>query len=253
MTIDTPKISHAPVLRRLMMDTFGESDAFLDLFYSVAYSPERARAAYIDDKLVSALYWFDCECGGDRIAYLYAIATDKAHRGCGAASALIRNTEEHLRALGYSSAILVPQSPSLFSFYENLGFNRATEICEFSVEASKRKVALRELSADEFVTERARFLEDGGIKEDVTLIKLLTDNAKFYTGEDFLLAASRTGDHLVGIELLGARDLAPDILASLGCRTGRFRTPGQGRDFAMYLPLSPTATRPTYFGIALDI
>lgn len=253
MTIDTPKNSHVRALRRLMRDAFDEPEMFLDLFYSVAYSPERTRAAYIGEELIAALYWFDCECEGERIAYLYAIATDSAHRGCGAASALIRDTAEHLRALGYSSAILVPQSQPLFGFYERLGFSRATEICEFSVAASECKASLREIGADDFVRERKKYLGKGAITEKGALIELLADGAKFYTGEDFLLTARRFGEHLVGIELLGEKGRAPDILASLECKTGLFRTPGRGRDFAMYLPLSYTSTAPTYFGIALDI
>ena len=72
-------------------------------------------------------------------------------------------------------------------------------------------------------------------------------------GEDFLLLAKQNGERLVAAELLGNTEAAPDILFSLGCKTGLFRTAGKGRDFAMYLPLLAEAAPPTYFGIALDI
>ena len=48
-------------LRSLWKEAFEDSDEFLDLFFSTAYSYERCLAAFIDDELAGALYIFDCE------------------------------------------------------------------------------------------------------------------------------------------------------------------------------------------------
>ena len=57
---------------------------------------------------------------------------------------------------------------------------------------------------------------------------------------------------LWGLELLGNKEAAPGILKALGCMKGRFRTPGKDQPFAMYLPLTETAEKPAYFGLAFD-
>lgn len=253
MTIDSPKTSHVPALRRLMKSAFQESEEFLDRFFKVAYSPKRARAAFIGDEVVSALYWFDCEYAGLRTAYLYAIATDEAHRGRGFGSLLVLDTVKHLSSLGYSSVLLVPASPSLFGFYEKLGFKKATEMKEFSAEASERNVSISEISAEAYAKERRKLLPQNAVIEEGAILSLVDGDLKFYTGEDFLLLAKQNGERLVAAELLGNTEAAPDILFSLGCKTGLFRTVGKGRNFAMYLPLLAEAAPPTYFGIALDI
>ena len=253
MTIDSPKTSHVPALRRLMKSAFQESEEFLDRFFKVAYSPKRARAAFIGDEVVSALYWFDCEYAGLRTAYLYAIATDEAHRGRGIGSLIILDTVKHLSSLGYSSVLLVPASPSLFGFYEKLGFKKTTEIKEFSAEASERNVSISEISAEAYAKERRKLLPQNAVIEEGAILSLVDGDLKFYTGEDFLLLARQNGEQLIVAELLGNTKKAPDILSSLGCKAGLFRTVGFGRDFTMYLPLTAKSVPPTYFGIALDI
>ena len=252
MIIDTPREGDYGALRRLMRDTFCESESFLDLFYSIAYKKERTRVAFIEDEPVAALYWFDCEYSGLRAAYLYAIATDERHRGKGIASELIRNTAEQLRALGYDSVILVPAGSSLFGFYERLGFTRATTINEFSAASSEEGMPLREISSHDYMRARRDYLPDGGVIEDESVFSLL-DDAKFYTGEGVILATRYSDSYSRCIEILGDTSCAPAILATLGCKVGLFRTHGHGRDFAMYMPLSENATAPTYFGVALDI
>lgn len=253
MTIDTPKSSHVPALRRLMRSAFGESEEFLDKFFTVAFSPERARVALEGDEIVAALYWFDCEYLGLRTAYLYAIATDAAHRGRGFGSLLVLDTVKHLSSLGYSSVLLVPANQSLFGFYEKLGFKKACGIKEFSAVASGENISISEISKEAYSEKRASLIPVGAVIEEDDILSLLEGDLKFYTGEDFLLLARQNGEQLIVAELLGNTKKAPDILSSLGCKAGLFRTVGFGRDFTMYLPLTAKSVPPTYFGIALDI
>ena len=83
MTVTTPDCRHIPELRSLWKTAFGDEDAFLDAFFSTAYSPDRCRCIIEDDGIQAALYWFDASCAGHKFAYLYAVATDPAHRGKG--------------------------------------------------------------------------------------------------------------------------------------------------------------------------
>ena len=64
MIIKAPQPSHIPALRTLWKDIFGDTDAFLDSFFSTAFSPNRSLCAIIDDQIVGMLYWFDCTYSG---------------------------------------------------------------------------------------------------------------------------------------------------------------------------------------------
>ena len=77
MTIDLPKPGQIPQLRQLWQEAFGDSDAFLDSFFSLSFAPERCRCVTEENHVTAALYWFDCSCHGGKMAYLYAVATGK--------------------------------------------------------------------------------------------------------------------------------------------------------------------------------
>ena len=69
MTIDMPKAEQISGLRQLWKEAFGDSDAFLDSFFAIAFSPERCRCVTEDGRPVAALYWFDCGYQGENLAY----------------------------------------------------------------------------------------------------------------------------------------------------------------------------------------
>ena len=60
MTIDRPTQMQIPQLRRLWQAAFGDTDAFLDIFFHRAYDARRSRCVTRDGRVVAALYWFDC-------------------------------------------------------------------------------------------------------------------------------------------------------------------------------------------------
>ena len=83
-------------------------------------------------------------------------------------------------------------------------------------------------------------------------LAFLSTYARFYKGEGFLLTGVSEGDTLTVPELLGDASNAPGIVAALGKKTGHFRTPGAGRNFAMYRSLWDDTAPTGYFGLALD-
>ena len=253
MIIDAPKPVDIPALKALWQEAFGDSLEFLDVFEKTAFSVDRSRCVKLDGSIAAALYWFDCSYSGGRIAYIYAVATAKAYRGRGLCSALMENTHRHLASLGYGSAILVPGSRKLFGFYERIGYRTSCHISEFHCFASDAKAELRQIDVDEYAELRRRYLPKNGIAQENENLNFLQTQAAFYSGEGFLLTARREKDSLYGVELLGDTAAAPDIVRAFGCREGRFRTPGNGRPFAMYLPFGDgNPAPPEYFGLAFD-
>ena len=250
MIIDTPKDT-AP-LRRLWQQAFGDPEEFLDIFFSVAYSPDRCRCLYEDGQLGAALYWFDVSCGGQSMAYLYAVATHPDFRGRGLCRRLMADTEAHLEALGYTGVLLVPEKPSLREMYAKMGYEEGTTVSEFSCGMGESPVALGSVTPEEYARLRRGLLPPGGVVQEGENLTFLAAQARLYAGEDFLIAAWQDGGVLHAMELLGNADAAPGILKALGFPRGIFRTPGKEQPFAMFKALREDAARPRYFGFAFD-
>lgn len=249
--IDHPKASETGALRGLWTEAFGDTGAFLDTFFSTAYSPARCRRLILDGAPAAALYWFDCAWAGEKLAYLYAVATKAAYRGQGLCRALMEDTHALLTRQGYSGTLLVPGTPDLFRFYEKLGYATCTQVREFSQTAGAIPVPLRAVGPEEYGALRRRLLPPKAVIQEGENLTFLASQASFYAGEDLLLAAFIEDGVLHCPELLGNSHAAPGILAALGCAAGHFRAPGPGKPFAMYHPLC-VSQAPAYFGLAFD-
>ncbi len=230
-------------LRRLWKEAFGDTDAFLDSFFETAYSPDRCRYIMIDGCVAAALYWLDCRCDGEKLAYIYAVATAKMHRGKGLCRTLMEDTHTHLKAAGYAGSILVPGEKGLFAMYEKMGYAPFGGMDTLSCQAGT-PVSMQEISPAEYAAQRAQYLPHRGVEQDG--MEFLASYANLYAGSDFILAATDE----TGLELLGNTAAAPEIAAALGKKEGRFRIPGN-TPFAMYCPLTDFPA-PGYFGIAFD-
>ena len=252
MIIDAPRYDDIPALRSLWKEAFGDGEEFIDAFFSAAFSPDRARCAKENDDVIAMLYWFDCEHDGERVAYLYAVATAKAYQGRGVCSALMENTHRHLMEKGYTGALLVPGTAELFGFYDKFGYKTSCYVREFSASASAGGLDMRKIGKEEYRELRQGFLPPDSVIQERENLDFLNTQASFYTGEGFLLAARREGDALFGVELLGNSDRAAEIVGAFGLERGKFRTPGREKPFSMYKPLKEEKTPPTYFGLAFD-
>ena len=240
-----------PGLRQLWKLAFGDTDEFLDSFFSTAYSPERCHLLKVDNRVAAALYWFPCSCSDQKIAYIYAVATHPDHRGKGLCSQLMGTAHEVLRQQGYAAAMLQPADPGLRRMYRKMGYRTATCISEFTCSASE-PIPLRKISPEEYGILRRRLLPEGGLIQEGTSLTYLHSYATLYAGADFLLAGAVIDGAFVGMELLGSRDAAPGILGALGVETGSFRCPGSDIPFGMFLPLTEDAKEPAYLGLVFD-
>lgn len=252
MRIDAPTPEQLPQLRELWKTAFGDSDTFLDHFYTSAYSPGRCRCVSTGGEVAAALYWFDVSCREQKMAYIYAVATAPAHRGKGLCRTLMTDTHAYLRALGHQGTLLVPEGEALRRMYAGMGYGGQTNISEFICAAGGEPAPMHRIDAAEYAKRRRELLPAGSVVQEGENLAFLETMAEFYTGLGFLLCARREGDTLHVPELLGNTAAAPGILLALGAALGNFRAPGEGKAFAMFHPLTPGAIAPDYFGLAFD-
>ena len=229
MTFEHPAPSQIPELLRLWKQIFGEYDGFWELFLDHGFSAERCRCIVEKGKITASLCWFDCQCVGQKQAYVYAVLTHPDHRGRGLCRKLLSDTHAYLQKEGYAAVVLVPAEESLREMYRKLGYREATRVSEFSCGAGEAPVSIRAIGPGEYAALRRKFLPEGGMVQEGENLCFLARQAQFYAGESFLLAAYTDGDTLHAMELLGDSSAAPGILRALECKKGHFRTPGTER------------------------
>lgn len=251
MNIRMPTDAHIPGLRKLWKAAFGDTDEFLDVFYSTAYAPDRCRCIEEDGEIVSVLYWFDCQLDGAKLAYVYAVATDPACRGRGLCRRLMEDTARHLKELGCQGIVLVPQEPDLIRMYASMGYTPCGSVREFHAMAGEER-SVRKIGVEEYAALRRKLLPPGGVIQEGENLRFLATQAAFYAGETWLAATAEVDGMLWCPEFLGDISAAPGLVSALGYREGSFRVPGSERPFAMFRPLSVDCPVPRYFGLAFD-
>jgi GNAT superfamily N-acetyltransferase len=240
-----------PKLRQLWKLAFGDTDAFLDVFFSVAFAPDRCRCIREGDVLPAALYWMDMTCQGQKFAYIYAVATDPAFRGKGLCRLLMEDTAEVLTARGYDGAILVPQDEGLRTMYGRMGYLPATAI-EAGICAASAPCVVTEITAEEYAARRIPLLPEGSILPGQDALDFLAEWARFYAGDGFLAAVSRELERLRILEYLGDAEAASALVAALNATEATLRKPGTGVEFSMYRPLKESCKKPEYYPFAFD-
>lgn len=225
-------------LRQLWQEAFGDSDAFLDAFFSTAYAPDRCLVQMAGGRAIAALYWMPHWLNDEKIAYIYAVATAKSHRGQGLCHRLMAQAHEILRSQGYVGAMLVPGNAGLGNFYAAMGYRYCSQVREFSAEASAFPVDVQNLSVTEYASLRKAKLPAHSVLPGEEALAFLATQASFFAGDGWVLAGFHQGDTFTGMEFLGDEGQIPGILAALDAKIGTFRAPGNDRDFAMYLPLA---------------
>lgn len=251
MNISAPDQSRIPALRRLWKEAFGDNDTFLDMFFSTAFHPSRCRMISDGADAAAALYWFSCLYENRPLAYLYAVATAKSHQGQGLCHALLNDTKQHLKTFGYEGILLVPGNKELFPFYETMDFKTCSTVQRITCTAASKKISIERIDKTRYQTLRRAFLPIGSVIQEEENLTFLNALEMFYTGPGFLLAAHKKERLLCGTELLGNTDLAPQIVAALGCSSGHFQMPGKETAFAMHCPLCHSnLPAPAYFGLS---
>ena len=240
-----------PSLRRLWQEAFGDTDEFLDAFFSSGFSPDRCRSITLEGETAAAAYWLPCVCQGQPFAYIYAVATAKHHRGKGLCRRLMADIHEALKEQGYAGAILVPQDEGLRRMYAGFGYRSGAPIREFTAVATPTPAPLRQVSGAKYATLRRQLLPTGAVLQEGESLAFLETQVNFYAGDGFILAASVKDGNLFAPELLGSADPG-GILNALDAKDGTFRTMGGNEPFSMFLPLTENCPVPGHFAFAFD-
>ena len=252
MTFEHPGNMHIPRLVQLWKEAFGEYDGFWELFLDTAFLPDHCRCITENGQPIAGLYWFDCSCGQDKIAYIYAVVTDPRRRGKGLCRKLMADVHHLLMHRGYASAMLVPADSGLREMYRSMGYRNCTTVSQLFCTAANIPAEIRSVPPEEYAVLRRRLLPENAVIQEGIQLPFLAAQAQLFAGEDFLLAAWREGDMLHGMELLGGPDAAPGILRALGCESGSFQIPGKEHSFAMICTLTENAVIPDYLGFSFD-
>ena len=252
MNFEQPGKGQLGQLVQLWKEAFGEHDGFWELFLDTGFLPDHCRCLTEEGQVVAGLYWFDCSCGDDKIAYVYAVVTDPRHRGRGLCRKLMAQVHCLLKTQGYASVMLVPAEEGLREMYRKMGYDDCTSIGELSCGAGESAVEIRNVGREDYALLRRKLLPAGSVLQEGIQLPFLAAQAQLFAGEDFLLAAWLEGETLHGLELLGKAGAAPGIVKALGCTTGIFQIPGSEKPFAMIQKLTETAAAPSYLGFSFD-
>ena len=252
MNFEHPGKDHIPQLLTLWKAVFGEYDGFWELFLNTAFLPDHCRCITENGKITAGLYWFDCSCHQDKIAYIYAVVTDPAHRGKGLCRKLMTDVHSLLKSQGYDSVMLVPADAGLREMYRKMGYADCTSLSEITCTAADTAVEIHNVNPEEYAALRRAMLPEWGVLQEGNNLTFLAAQTQLFAGEDFLLTAWMEEDTLHGTELLGNTGAAPGILRALGCEKGMFQIPGQNKPFAMIHKLHDDAVIPKYFGFSFD-
>lgn len=249
MKPDHPTPRQIPALQALWQEAFGDAQSFIDSFFRSAFDFQRCMCITQEADVLAAAYWFDVCFDGKKAAYIYAVATGKAHRGRGLCRRLMDGIHSHLLSLGYSGTMLVPGDDGLRTMYGTMGYTdfggMDTLCCAAGGEAD-----LQEILPVEFAVLRRQRLPEGGVLQEGENLAFLQQHFRFFRGENCLFTAAVADGKLYAPEFWGDSRLCPGIAHALGAASGSFRMAG-ATPFAMYRPLSG-GPAPTYFAFAFD-
>lgn len=202
-----------PQLRQLWQTCFGDSDRFLDLFYTAAYAPERSLVLAEQEHILGAAYWFDCTLGSMRLAYVYAVSVTPSRQGQGLGRRLMEEIHCILRRKGYAAVLLVPGQESLRRYYSGFGYRTCSH--RFTQTALP---PLSPICADEYARLRRTLLPENGVLQEGENLSFLSALADFYRGDHAIAALSREDGSC--LELLGVPNEGPKIPYAMGKALG---------------------------------
>ena len=166
MIIKHPTQEEIPQLRQLWRQAFGDTDAFLDIFFSTAFAFDRCRCVVADGEVAAALYWFSCQADGQPLAYIYAVATSPKFRGQGLCRKLMADARAHLKGQGYAGTLLVPGDSGLREMYRAMGYEDMTSVERFSCQAGT-PIALERIDSAEYAALRRKRLPKNGVLQEI--------------------------------------------------------------------------------------
>ena len=144
-------------LMELLKKCFAAYPAFLDLYFG--NGNDLCRTFVLEEQaIVSALSVFDINDGKSKGGYVYGVCTHPAYRGRRYAASLLKYVEDIYFRKGYEFFILRPASPTLFSYYRNIGYDRTLYVDSITekLPLSPTELPLKPLSGERLYILRKR-------------------------------------------------------------------------------------------------
>lgn len=109
---------------------FHDDDNYIDFYYDHYYKPERVFVLEEEGEIRTMLATFPVRLylpdGTYAVAaYFYALGTDPKDRKNGYGRKLFAYYEEYLQTTGVDCAVLVPAEPSLFRYFDAIGYEKS--------------------------------------------------------------------------------------------------------------------------------
>ncbi|MEG2295284.1 MAG: GNAT family N-acetyltransferase [Oscillospiraceae bacterium] len=128
-------------LKHIWQACFGDDEAYRNLFFETRYQTHQTIVYEEKDRVVAMLHLLPLELHikGQyyKGKYIYAVGTLKEYRGKGISTNLLSFADNYLQKQAIDCVILVPATPSLFSFYEQRGFDFFSDIGGICIHASE--------------------------------------------------------------------------------------------------------------------
>lgn len=242
-----------PRLKTLWQRCFGDEAAYVDLCFQQGNGAARTLVLETEGGVQSMLLTFAQEMQlpeGTRVPmwYVYAFCTHPEGQSRGYGRRLLAWTAERAAAAGAKAVVMVPGEPSLFRFYETLGYETACFTWEQVISQEKRDSA--GLVAERCTPQTYQILRE----QLLTGISHVSYPEDSLAWQEMLCHASGGGLYRIGtgvaavecwggspiIKELLARDVpaaAQALLQALGAESTQMRTcppmEGQGKPFGV--------------------
>ncbi len=227
-------------------------------FLSKINLQEECLVAESDGAVVSMVFLLPAELQADvrlPIQYIYAAATRPSYRGRGLFGGLLTQALSVARERGQVASFLRPAMPSLCEYYAKFGY-RPFFFCDtLHGGAEPSGIAVRPVSAEEYVKWRDRLVMPFGVRWPARLLEHTV------TTENACAVCIPVGERLLIRELFCPRQLRQKVCAALaayfGCARYECRVPADvyGQPFGLLCPLQPfnwDSAVPPYMGVAFD-
>lgn len=117
-----------PLQKELWKRCFGDSDAYVDMFYQKYCVPQQVLIVEEDGELNSMATMLETtmhfpDGSAHPVGYVYGLATNPYIQGKGYARQLLAYADQYLKEKGMKCLTLVPASPSLHRYFENIGLS----------------------------------------------------------------------------------------------------------------------------------
>lgn len=150
-----------PALKKIWAACFGGEREYADFYYRTRFRPKETLVWRENGLPVSMMTLMPLTIAGQTGAYIYAVATLPEYRGRGLVRKLSAFAENVLRQQGRTFMALVPAEPSLFAFYEKLGYRTSFFLWEKELscpEGGRARTSFARCPFGKFAKLRAEYL-----------------------------------------------------------------------------------------------